>query len=41
MIKKENYIYSIYTGSKLRNKSYVEEKNIYKTLETKKTKYTT
>ena len=22
MIKKENYIYSTYTGSKLRNKSY-------------------
>ena len=22
MIKKENYTYSIYTGSKLRNKSY-------------------
>jgi len=29
MIKKENYIYSIYTGSKLRNKSYVgEEKHL-------------
>ena len=26
MIKKENYIYSIYTGSKLRNKSYAEGK---------------
>ena len=24
MKKKENYIYSIYTGSKLRNKSYEE-----------------
>jgi hypothetical protein len=26
MIKKEKYIYSIYTGSKLRNKSYAEGK---------------
>jgi len=26
MIKKENYIYSIYTGSKLRNKNYEEER---------------
>jgi hypothetical protein len=26
MIKKEKYIYSIYTGSRLRNKSYAEEK---------------
>ena len=26
MIRKENYIYSIYTGSKLRNKNYVGEK---------------
>ena len=26
MIKKENYIYSIYTGSKLRNKNYGEER---------------
>ena len=29
MKRKENYIYSIYTGSKLRNKSYVgEEKHL-------------
>ena len=29
MKKKENYTYSIYTGSKLRNKSYVgEEKHL-------------
>jgi len=26
MINKENYIYSIYIGSRLRNKSYAEEK---------------
>jgi len=26
MKKKENYIYSIYTGSRLRNKSYAEGK---------------
>jgi hypothetical protein len=26
MKKKENYTYSIYTGSKLRNKSYAEGK---------------
>jgi hypothetical protein len=26
MIKKEKYIYSIYTGSKLKNKSYAEGK---------------